>query len=337
MLCLNPYTFKHITLKNRLVMPPMCMYQAQNGFVNDFHLVHYGSRAVGGVGTIIIEATAISPEGRITDEDLGIWDDQFIPGLKQLTDEIHRYGTKVVIQLAHAGRKSMSTAAPHLAPSPLTFSDTYAQPVSMEQDEINDLKQAFVAAAKRAELAGFDGVEIHGAHGYLIHEFLSPLSNQRTDAYGGNPENRARLMREIITEVRQALEPKTWFQIRISASDYDPQGLKPNDLIDALEPVKQHLDFIHVSSGGNAVRKIELKPGYQVPFSSDLRHALKVPTIAVGLITDDTLVESILANEEADLIALGRELLRNPYYVNELYARLGQLDDLPESYLRAYK
>lgn len=337
MLCLKPYTNKKISLKNRLVMPPMCMYQAENGFVNDFHLVHYGSRAVGGVGMIIVEATAVSPEGRITDEDLGIWDDQFIPGLKHLTDEIHRYGAKAVIQLAHAGRKSMSFASPHIAPSSIPFSDQYAVPVEMSEDEILGLRESFANGARRAFEAGFDGVEIHGAHGYLIHEFLSPLSNQRSDNYGGNPENRARMMREVITDVRKALDPSVWLQIRISASDYDPQGLKPTDLIDALFPVKELLDFIHVSSGGNAMRKIDLKPGYQVPFASDIKHALHVPAITVGLITEEEMIESILVNEEADLVALGRELLRNPYYVNELYARLGMLDDLPESYLRAYK
>lgn len=337
MISLTPYKVRNIELKNRIVMPPMCMYQAENGFVQPFHLTHYATRAIGNVGMIIVEATAVSPEGRITDNDLGIWDDQFIPGLKQLTDEIHRYGSIAVIQLAHAGRKSQSSANPHIAPSALSFSNQYETPVQMEIDEINELKDNFVKAANRAIEAGFDGIEIHGAHGYLIHEFLSPLSNHRTDDYGGSLENRARLLREVISEVKDSLPDATLFQVRVSASDYDPEGINVHDVIEALHPVKDCLDFVHVSSGGNVTRPIELKPGYQVSFSKQIKESLNVPTIAVGLINEADLVEDVLVKEEADLIALGRELLRNPYFVNQLYAADKQLDYLPESYLRAYK
>lgn len=337
MISLTPYNVRNIELKNRIVMPPMCMYQAENGFVQPFHLTHYATRAIGNVGMIIVEATAVSPEGRITDNDLGIWDDQFIPGLKQLTDEIHRYGSFAVIQLAHAGRKSQSSAIPHIAPSALSFSDQYETPVQMEEDEIKELKDNFVKAAKRAIEAGFDGIEIHGAHGYLIHEFLSPLSNHRLDQYGGSLDNRARLLREVITEVKKSIPNEILFQVRVSASDYDPEGISVHDVIEALRPVKEHLDFVHVSSGGNVTRPIELKPAYQVSFSKQIKDTLNIPTIAVGLIYESKLIEEVLEKGEADLIALGRELLRNPYFVNQLYASEKQLNQLPESYLRAYK
>ncbi|HET6784517.1 MAG TPA: NADPH dehydrogenase NamA [Erysipelotrichaceae bacterium] len=337
MLSLTPYKIRNIELKNRIVMPPMCMYQAENGFVQAFHLTHYATRAVGNVGMIIVEATAVSPEGRITDNDLGIWDDQFIPGLKQITDEIHRYGSKAFIQLAHAGRKSQSSANPHVAPSAISFSDQYELPVAMEMDEILELKQHFVQAAIRAVESGFDGIEIHGAHGYLIHEFLSPLSNHRTDTYGGTLDNRARLLREVLQEVKAALPESILFQVRISASDYDSEGLTVDDVITALEPVKDILDFVHVSSGGNVTRPIDLKPAYQVPFSKRIKEQLQIPTIAVGLINNTELIESVLEKNDADLIALGRELLRNPYFVNQSYAQNKQLELIPESYLRAYK
>ena len=207
----------------------------------------------------------------------------------------------------------------------------------MELEEIQELKESFVEAAKRAIKAGFDGIEIHGAHGYLIHEFLSPLSNLRTDIYGGDLNNRARLLREVIQDVKESLPEHVLFQVRVSASDYDPQGINVHDVIEALRPVKDYLDFVHVSSGGNVTRPINLVPAYQVPFSRQIKDALNIPTIAVGLINDGELVEEVLVNKDADLVALGRELLRNPYFVNQLLALDKQLNLLPESYLRAYK
>lgn len=337
MLSLKPYPIQNIELKNRIVMPPMCMYSAVNGFVQPFHLTHYGSRAMGGVGMVIVEATAISPEGRITDKDLGIWDDQFIEGLQSLVQEIHHYGAKAFIQLAHAGRKSMSSANPHIAPSSISFSEEYEQPVAMDVDDIERFKQCFVNAANRAIKAGFDGIEIHGAHGYLLHEFLSPLSNHREDAYGGSLDNRARLLRELITEVRSSIGKQAVLQVRISATDYDPEGITPEDIIEILTPVKEHLDFVHVSSGGNALRRIDLKPLYQVPFSKTIKEGLGLPTIAVGLINTMEEADAILENNEADLVAFGRELLRNPYIVVQAYAKEKDLEHLPEPYLRAFK
>lgn len=337
MLSLKPYPIQNIELKNRIVMPPMCMYSAVNGFVQPFHLTHYGSRAIGGVGMVIVEASAVSPEGRITDHDLGIWDDQFIDGLQSLVQEIHRYGAKAFIQLAHAGRKSMSSASPHIAPSAITFSEDYEQPVAMDIDDIERFKQCFVNAVTRAIKAGFDGIEIHGAHGYLLHEFLSPLSNHREDEYGGNLDNRARLLRDLITAVRSTIGKQAILQVRISATDYDPEGITPQDIIEILKPVKDLLDFVHVSSGGNAVRRIDLKPMYQVGFSKTIKEGLGLPTIAVGLINSMEEAEMILESKDADLIAFGRELLRNPYIVDQAYAKEKDLEHLPEPYLRAFK
>lgn len=334
---LQPTKIRNTELKNKIIMPPMCMYEAENGQVMPFHLQHYGSRSLGGVGLIITEATAVSPEGRISDNDLGLWDDSLIEGQKLLVDEIHRYGAKAAIQLAHAGRKSESCASPHLAPSSIAFNDQYMRPVEMSEQEIEDIKSAFIQAALRAEMAGFDGIEIHAAHGYLLHEFLSPLSNHRTDNNGGDLDNRARILRDLITEMRAALKDDTFLMVRISASDYDDEGLNPSHLVDILKPVKDKLDVVHVSSGGNVVRHIPLRPLYQVEFAALIRSSLEVPVIAVGLITQAEEIESILIENKADYIALGRELLRNPYFVNDQYKKAGLKDLLPEPYLRAYK
>ncbi len=334
---LQPTKIRNTELKNKIIMPPMCMYEAENGQVMPFHLQHYGSRSLGGVGLIITEATAVSPEGRISDNDLGLWDDSLIDGQKSLVDEIHRYGAKAAIQLAHAGRKSESSASPHLAPSAIAFDEKYMTPVEMSIQEIKDIQSAFVQAALRAEMAGFDGIEIHAAHGYLIHEFLSPLSNLRSDEYGGSLDNRARILRDLIKEMRLALKDETFLMVRISASDYDDDGLNPSHLAEILKPVKDSLDAVHVSSGGNVLRKIPLRPLYQVEFAAMIKTALDVPVIAVGLITQADEIESILIENKADYIALGRELLRNPYFVNDQYKKAGLKDLLPEPYLRAYK
>lgn len=334
---LEPTKIRQTNLKNKIVMPPMCMYEAENGQVMPFHIQHYGSRSLGGVGLIITEATAVSPEGRISDNDLGLWDDYFVQGQTQLVEEIHRYGAKAAVQLAHAGRKSESCASPHLAPSSIAFSDDYIHPVAMSTSEIKDIQKAFVDAALRAESSGYDGIEIHSAHGYLLHEFLSPLTNFREDEYGGSRDNRARILRELIRNLRLALKKETFIIVRISASDYDDQGLTPNDLVEILKPVKEDIDVVHVSSGGNVVRKIPLKPMYQVDFASTLKEGLQKPVIAVGLITLANEIDSILIDKKADFVALGRELLRNPYFVNTEYAKANQKDNLPQPYLRAYK
>lgn len=332
---LVPYTIKNITLKNRIVMPPMCMYQAQNGHVNAFHRAHYATRAMGQVGFIIVEATAVTPEGRITDNDLGIWSDEHIAGLKQLVVEVHHYGAKIGIQLQHAGRKSTSSSVPHLAPSALAFSDRYDTPNAMTQAEIDHVIAAFKAAAQRADQAGFDAIELHGAHGYLINEFMSPLANQRTDNYGGSFDNRGRFLRELVEAIRPVWPADKLFQIRVSAEEYHPDGNHPTDVIDLLRPVADAFDLIHVSSGGVANVSMSPFPLYQVDFAKAIKAALHKPVIAVGLITTPEQVEAVL--QDLDLVALGRELLRHPYWVNAAYAADHNLSAVFESYRRGYQ
>jgi NADPH2 dehydrogenase len=337
MLLTQPYQLKNLTLANRLVMPPMCMYQAKDGFANNFHFTHYTNAAFGKVGLIIQEASGVTSGGRITDYCLGIWDDKFIPALKEIVDEVHRNGAKMGIQLIHAGRKSEVADQAHVAPSAIRHSDHYPVPEELTTEEIHAIVLAFGQAAARAEAIGYDVVEIHGAHGYLIHQFMSPLSNHRTDPYGGSTQNRGRFLREIVDEVRKHWPSDKVLQVRVSASDYDPEGLDPEEVCRLLDQVKDKIDLVHVSSGGNVNRHIQLKPGYQVDFADTLKHRLGLPVIAVGLITDIDQAESILTEDKADLVALGRELLRNPYWMFQALAKDNKTDQLIPSYARAFR
>lgn len=337
MKALDPYLLRNTAISNRIVMPPMCMYQAQNGALTAFHEHHYAARALCGVGLIILEATAVSPEGRISDEDLGLWDDAFIEAHAHLVDKLHAYHSKVAIQLGQAGRKSDSCASPHIAPSALSYSDDYQIPVEMSEDEIKTVQTQFVQAALRAQTAGYDGVEIHAAHGYLIHQFLSPLSNTREDQYGGSVENRARFLHEILTMVQKQLNPDLFISLRISATDYHEEGLTQEDLAELIKPSLEYIDILHVSSGGNISVRIPQRPLYQVDFASYFKKTLKVNTIAVGLITQIDEIEHVLNQDDADMVALGRELLRSPFFVNDLYQAENRVDELPKSYHRAYK
>ena len=333
---LKPYTLNKITLKNRIVMPPMCMYMAKDGFANLFHVSHYSTRAMGNVGFVIVEATGVTPAGRITDDDLGLWSDDHIAGLKNVVDEVHRYGAKIAIQLQHSGRKSQTTAQPHLGPSAEAFSSDYQTPNEMTLQDIKDTVEAFKQAAIRADKAGFDGVELHGAHGYLINEFMSPLANHRTDEYGGTLENRGRFIREVVDAVASVWPKDKWFLIRVSGEEFHPEGNHPEDVAKILEPVKDKLDLIHVSSGGVAVVKpIELKPLYQVDYAKTIKAILNKPVIAVGLITTLEQTEAVL--KEVELVALGRELLRNPNWVNTVYGSLKDNDSVFKPYRRAFK
>ncbi|HAM63092.1 MAG: NADPH dehydrogenase [Firmicutes bacterium GWF2_51_9] len=331
------YQLKNLTLPNRLVMPPMCMYQAKDGFADNFHFTHYTTTAFGKVGMIIIEATGVTAGGRISDGDLGLWDDKFIPALKEIVDEVHRNGSKIGIQLIHAGRKSEAGSYRRLAPSAIAHSERYAVPEEMTKEDIDEVIKAFGQAARRADEAGFDIVEIHGAHGYLIHEFMSPLSNLRKDTYGGSTENRGRFLAEVIDEVKKYWPSEKVLQVRVSASDWDENGLDVHEVGNLLLPLKNKIDLVHVSSGGNVNRAIPLKPGYQVEFAHEIKQRLDLPVIAVGLITSLDQVEEILSSGKADLVALGRELLRNPFWMFEAYAKDNQLDRLISSYARAYR
>ncbi|MFT3932298.1 MAG: NADPH dehydrogenase NamA [Chitinophagaceae bacterium] len=344
-------TIKSVTFKNRIAVSPMCEYSAVDGFANEWHLVHLGSRAIGGAGLIITEATAVSPEGRISPADLGIWKNAHLEKLKQLVSFIHQHGAVAGIQLAHAGRKA-SCALPWkggkqlskdaggwqtVAPSAIGFYDTDALPESLSEEGINKVKQDFVAATKRALDAGFKVVEIHGAHGYLIHEFLSPLTNTRTDNYGGSFENRIRLLLEI-TEAVQTVWPKeNPLFVRISATDWAPNGWNEEESVKLAAILKEKgVDLVDTSSGGLvSTQKINIGPGYQVPFAEKIKKEAGILTGAVGLITTAKQAEEILANEQADIILLARELLRDPYFPLHAAKELGADIDWPVQYQRA--
>jgi NADPH2 dehydrogenase len=335
----EPFSIKNLKLRNRIVMPPMCMYSSDNsGQALDFHRTHYASRATGGTGLIIQEATAVVPSGRISENDLGIWSDQQIEGLASVVDLIHISGARAGIQLAHAGRKCEVPDSVTVAPSGFHFSNDYNVPHELEIDEIEEIIEFFRQAAIRAARAGYDVLEIHGAHGYLIHEFLSPLSNRRQDRYGGELKNRTRFLKEVISAVRQVWPHDKVLQLRLSASDFLEGGIDLQDTISIVEQVKQDVDIFHLSSGGLLPAGIKPYPGYQTVFAEAVRRACHVPTIAVGLITRIEQAEEIIAAGRADLVALGRELLRNPYWPIR-HCGLNQSTGcpIPVPYQRAWK
>lgn len=327
---------KNMELKNRTVMPPMCMYSSDaEGHVKEFHHIHYATRAMGGVGLIIMEATGVEGRGRITDKDLGIWDDSHIDGLANIVNTCKEYGAKVGIQLGHAGRKCEIESEKIIAPSPVAYNDKYETPVEMSENDIEDVIKAFKEGARRANEAGFDTIEVHGAHGYLINEFLSPLSNKREDEYGGSVENRARFLKEIIKEVREVWPENKPLIVRVSAEDYVDDGNHPEDLAKIINLVKDEgVDIINVSSGAVVPAKINVYPGYQVKFAEIIRENTSLPVIAGGLISTPELAEEIIGNERADLVFLGRELLRNPYWPLEAAHKLHQNIDWPQQYER---
>ncbi len=334
----TPVILRELEIRNRIVMPPMCQYSAAtDGMANDWHLIHYVTRAVGGAGLIIMEATAVEPRGRISDYDLGIWSDEHIPMLKRITDNVHSHGAKIGLQIAHAGRKSGARGSVPVAPSAIAFDEEYATPEELTADGIEKIVAAFAEAAKRARRAGFDLVEVHAAHGYLLNEFLSPVTNRRTDGYGGPPANRARLLKEVIAAVREEWPEKRPLSVRISAVDHIPGGMELEDTIGIVDALKDEgVDIWHVSSGGIApVGPGRVFPGYQVPYSSALKERLGVKTIAVGCIKGAELAEEIVANHRADMVALGRELLRNPYWPLAAARSLGVKVEWPKQYERA--
>ncbi len=331
------YSIKSLKLKNRVVMPPMCMYSADDsGEVNDFHLNHYTTRSIGGVGFIIVESTGITPSGRISDNDLGIWDDKHIEGLKSLVQSVKKYGSKIAIQLNHAGRKYVGNSGQPLAPSAVSYDEKYKMPKELTKIEIKGIIIKFQEAAIRADKAGFDAIEIHAAHGYLIHEFLSPLSNLRQDGYGITTENRTRFLKEILVAVKEVWPKGKPISLRVSAEDYKKGGISIKEMVQIINIVKEYVDVVHVSSGGLVPAHINLYPGYQINFAQTIKRECNIPTIAVGLITEIDMAEEILSNERADLVALGRELLRNPFWVLNKAKEKNVEIELPEQYKRAF-
>jgi 2,4-dienoyl-CoA reductase-like NADH-dependent reductase (Old Yellow Enzyme family) len=344
-------TIKNVTLKNRIVMSPMCQYSSEDGFSNDWHLVHLGTRAAGGTGLVFTEATAVSPEGRISPGDLGIWKDEHTDRLRRIVEFIHKYDAVAGIQLAHAGRKA-SCAVPHnggkqldktnggwdtVGPWNIPFLESDRPPVSLDKDGIRKVISDFRASAGRARRAGFDIIEIHGAHGYLLHEFLSPLSNKRTDEYGGSFENRIRLLTEVIDGIKPEWPSENPLFVRISSTDWTEGGWTIEDSIRLSQILKEKgVDLIDCSSGGNVYNaKIPFNPGYQVPFSEAIRKKSGMLTGAVGLITTAAQAESILQEGKADLVLFARELLRNPYFALAAARDMGEEISWPLQYLRA--
>lgn len=343
----TPIQFRNVELKNRWVMSPMCMYSCENGLANDFHFVHYGSRAQGGTGLLVVEATGVEPRGRITNHCMGIWNDEQAEKLQRIVEFVHQHSdSKIGIQLAHAGRKgstwnnqqiSIEEGWETVAPSSIPYHPTERIPHALSTDEIKALVQNFKKATQRAVKAGFDVIEIHGAHGYLIHQFLSPLSNIRTDEYGGSFENRIRFLIEIVDAVNEELNENTALFVRISGTEYAENGWDIQDIVALAKVLKEHsVDLVDVSSGGNIHgAKISVFNGYQVPFSEQIKSEADVKTGAVGLITKTEQAEEILQKGEADLIFVAREILRNPYIAVQGSFEMKEDCFFPHQYTRA--
>lgn len=350
-LLFSPLTIKNIQLKNRIVVSPMCQYSATDGFANDWHLVHLGSRAVGGASLIIMEATSVSPESRISPGDLGLWKDEQIDMLKRITGFIHGQGSIAGIQLAHAGRKASFNAPWNgskqlsaeeggwqtVAPSAIPFNEADVTPLALSTVDIERVKADFKAATIRAIEAGFRVIELHGAHGYLIHQFLSPLSNQRTDNYGGSFENRIRFLLELVDTVQEAWPAENPLFVRLSATDWVEGGWTSEETVQLSSILKDKgVDLIDVSSGGLAIQQqIPVFPGYQVQFAEAVKQQTGILTGAVGLITSAEQAEGILQDEQADLVLLAREFLRDPYFPLTAANKLGAEVKWPVQYERA--
>lgn len=351
-LLFSPLKIKETVFKNRITISPMCMYSSIDGFANNFHLVHLGSRAVGGAALIIQEATAVSPEGRITNGDMGLWNDEQIEKVKAIVEFVHSQNSLIGIQLAHAGRKASyqlpKDGAKKIAAdaengwetvsaSGIPFREDEPVPVSLDNAGIKKVKDDFVNAAIRSEKAGYDVLEIHAAHGYLFHQFYSPLANERKDKYGGSFENRIRFLVEVTTEVRKVWPENKPLFVRISATDWTEGGWDIEDSVKLSIKLKElGVDIIDTSTGGNVPKAtIPSEPGYQVDFSNEIKHKANILTGAVGQITTAEQSEKILSENKADLIFYGRESLRQPYFPLHAANDLNENIEWPEQYKRA--
>ena len=348
----DPLPIRDLTFANRVFVSPMCQYSSKDGYANDWHFVHLGIRAVGGAGLVLTEATAVLPEGRISPQDLGIWEDAHIEMLGRIVRFVHEQGSIAGMQLAHAGRKASTSrpweghnAVPEReggwtkvrAPSAIPFSETYPMPQALTRDGIREVIDGFAAAARRACQAGFRVVEIHAAHGYLIHEFLSPLSNRREDEYGGSFENRTRLCREIVSAVRSAWPKELPLFVRISATDWVEDGWTIEESVKLATELKEMaVDLVDCSSGGNALHaNIPVGPGYQTHFAARIRRETGIMTGAVGMITSPEQADHIIGTGQADAVIMAREFLRNPYWPLHAARELEQPIAWPVQYLRA--
>jgi NADPH2 dehydrogenase len=333
----SEYRISKLELKNRIVMPPMCMYVAsESGMASDWHVIHYATRAVGGVGLIIVEAAGVSPEGRISSYDLGIWDDEHIPGLARIVDAVHQNGAKIGIQINHAGRKCEAKGMDIEAPSPIPYDEKSKTPREMTQSDIAETVEEFRQAAIRANKAGFDLIQIHAAHGYLLSEFLSPLTNHREDKYGGSYQNRVRFLEEVLVAIKSVWPDGKPIDVRVSAEDYAEGGNQPEDLAAMLNMIKNRgIDSLNISTGGvvNVVPKAF--PSYQLPHAEKIMELTGLPVAAGGLLSDAKEVNDVIANNKADMVYLGRELLRNPYWPLHASKQLGIELEWPKPYKRA--
>lgn len=348
----TPFALRGVTFRHRIVVSPMCQYSSEDGFATNWHLVHLGSRAVGGAAQVTVEMTAVSPKGRITPHCLGIWKDEHISKLSEIAKFIEEQGAVPAIQIAHSGRKGSCRPPGQggaflsaseggwrpVAPSPLSFRPTDDVPHELSATEIADLIEAFAAAARRAVTAGFKLIEIHAAHGYLLNEFMTPLANQRPDKYGGSFENRIRITLEVIRAIRSVIPPEMPLSMKISAVDWADGGWTVEDSVRlAVEAKKAAVDLI-VCSSGNVVadQKVEFKPGFQVPFAETVKSKAGIATGAVGLITQPSQANDIIQSEKADLVVMAREFLRNPYFPLNAAKALGAKVSFPRQYTAAY-
>jgi 2,4-dienoyl-CoA reductase-like NADH-dependent reductase (Old Yellow Enzyme family) len=344
----DPFQLRGVTLRNRVGVSPMCTYSASDGRPDDWHRVHLGSRAAGGASLVITEATAVEPRGRISPADCGLWDDSFIAAWAPITRFLLTQGAVPAIQLAHAGRKA-GTRPPFagrgplradegswepVGPSAVPFTDGYRVPRALEEAELGELADRFAAAAVRAHAAGFQAVEVHAAHGYLLHEFLSPLSNRRDDAWGGSLENRMRFPLDVVRRVRAAWPDELPLLVRISATDWMRDGWDVEQSVTFCREMRRlGVDLVDCSSGGLVPQQqVPLGPGYQVPFAERIRREAEVPTAAVGMITEPVMAEEIVHDGRADLVFLGREFLRDPYWPIRAAGELGHPVPWPPQY-----
>lgn len=330
-------SIKNMTVKNRIVMPPMCMYCAgEDGKVTPWHMLHYATRAVGGAGLIIVEATGVCPEGRISSKDLGLWNDEQTEGMKQLVDAVHANGAKIAVQLNHAGRKCTAEGMRVEAPSPIAFDSGSAVPHEMTAEDIDTTVEEFRLAAARAEQAGFDMIEVHAAHGYLLSEFLSPLTNTRTDQYGGSAGNRVKIVGRVIDAVKTVWPQDKPICIRVSAEDYQEGGNKAEDLAEMLCMIKDKgIDIIDVSTGGVVPAVPNAVKGYQIPHAEKIKIATGLPVIGGGLVTEAGEADDIISSGRTDMVYVGRELLRNPYWPLQASVELDAEVKWPSQYERA--
>lgn len=336
----SPYNIKNLDLKNRVVMPPMCQYSvdAEDGIPTNWHQHHYVSRAIGGTGLIIMEMTDVEPDGRITNRDLGLWSDDQVGAFTKIVDEVHQHGAKIGIQIAHAGRKAEDAETP-VAPSAIAFDESYKTPRALETKEVKEMVEKFRLSVRRAVQAGFDVIELHGAHGYLIHQFTSPFTNKRDDEYG---KDLTKFGVEIIKAAKSEMPADMPLIMRISAKEYVDGGYGIEESIEFSKVFKEAgVDMFHVSSGGEGPIGADGRPGthanYQTPLAREIKKALNVPVIAVGRLEDPILANSIIGNEEADLVAVGRGMLRHPYWTLEASKTLNKQIELPKQYELAFK